>query len=254
MSYNMHSTAAPRTYARVAGILYLIIIASGIFAQFFVRGSLVIPGDAAATAAAITASASLFRVGIAGDLVMIAADVTLALVFFVLFKPVSSGLSLLAAFFRLTQAAILGFNLLNLFFALQLLGGAGYLTVFGADQLYAQAMFYLTGHGTGYSLGLVFFGLNCFVLGYLIVKSGYVPKVLGFLMLFAGAGYLADSFASFLLPNYADFADIFMLIVFVPAIVGELSLALWLLFKGINPHRWHETMVVSQAPAEALAA
>lgn len=254
MSTDNNATAAPRTYARVAGILYLIIIASGIFAQFFVRGSLVIPGDAAATAAAITASEPLFRLGIAGDLVMIAADVTLALVFFVLFRPVSTGLSLLAAFLRLTQAAILGFNLLNLFFALQLLGGAGYLSVLGTDQLYAQALFYLEGHAIGYSLGLVFFGLNCLVLGYLIVKSGYVPKLLGFLLLFAGAGYLADSFASFLLPNYADFADIFAMIVFLPAIVGELSLALWLLVKGVDSRRWHATAVVNRTPAKALAA
>ncbi|MCB0043352.1 MAG: DUF4386 domain-containing protein, partial [Caldilinea sp.] len=153
------TTTSPNTYARIAALLYLTIIGAGIAAQFFVRGSLIVPGDAAATAQAITASESLFRLGIAGDLVMIAADIALALVFYILFRPVSHALSLLAAFFRLVQAAILGINLLNLLQVLKLLGGADYLAVFGADQLAAQALFYAEAHGMGYSLGLVFFGL-----------------------------------------------------------------------------------------------
>ncbi len=228
------TTPSPNTYARIAAVLYLIIIGAGIAAQFFVRGSLIVPGDAAATAQAITASESLFRLGIAGDLVMIAADIALALVFYILFRPVSHALSLLAAFFRLVQAAILGINLLNLLLVLKLLGGADYLAVFGADQLAAQALLYAEAHGMGYSLGLVFFGLNCLVFGYLVIKSRYVPRILGFLLIFAGAGYLVDCFAGFLLPDtYAAYADVFALVVFLPAIVGELALCLWLLIKGV---------------------
>lgn len=248
------STTAPSTYARAAGFLYLAIIVSGIFAEFFVRASLVAPGDATATANNIMAAEGLFRFGIAGDFIMLASDVALALVFFVLFKPVSHALSLLAAFFRLAQAAILGLNLLNLFSALQLLSGAGYLTVLGADQLHAQALFYLDAHSTGYSIGLVFFGLSCFVLGYLVVKSGYVPRILGILLLFAAVGYLTDSFAGFLLPNYASYADLFAVVVFVPAIIGELSLCLWLLIKGVNVQRWNGTTAVDSTHANAMAA
>ncbi|MCB0130010.1 MAG: DUF4386 domain-containing protein, partial [Caldilineaceae bacterium] len=126
---------ANKKTARIAGLLYLSIIAAGVFAEFIVRGSLIVPGNAAATAGNILAAESLFRLGIAGDLIMLICDVALALVFFVLLKPVSRSLSLLAAFFRLAQAAVLGMNLLNLVLVLQLISGTDYLAVFGAEQL-----------------------------------------------------------------------------------------------------------------------
>ncbi len=231
---NRIDNTSQRKAARVAGVLYLTIIIAGIFAEFFVRQSLIVPGDAAATANNIMASEGLFRAGIAGDLIMIMCDVALALVFYVLLKPVSNALSLLAAFFRLGQAAILGINLLNLFFVLQLLSGADYLTVFGADQLDALVLLFLNGHSLGYSIGLVLFGLSLLVLGYLVFKSGYFPKILGVLLIVASLGYLIDSFASFLLPNYDDYEAIFALVVFLPAFIGELSMCLWLLIKGVK--------------------
>ncbi|HXV97680.1 MAG TPA: DUF4386 domain-containing protein [Anaerolineae bacterium] len=228
---NRIADISPRQAARVAGFLYLTIIIAGIFAEFFVRQSLIAPGDATATATNIMASEGLFRIGIAGDLIMIISDVALALVFYVLLKPVSNSLALLAAFFRLAQAAILGINLLNLFFVLQLLSGADYLTVFGADQLDALVLFFLNGHSIGYAIGLVLFGISLFILGYLVLKSGYFPRILGALLIVASLGYLIDSFASFLLPTYEA---IFALVVFLPAFIGELSMCLWLLLKGVN--------------------
>ncbi|MCL4302557.1 MAG: DUF4386 family protein [Anaerolineae bacterium] len=230
---------SPQQTARVAGVLYLIIIVAGIFAEFFVRQSLIVPGDAAATANNIVASEGLFRAGIAGDLVMIMSDVALALVFYVLLKPVSNSLSLLAAFFRLAQAAILGINLLNLFFVLQLVSGAGYLAVFGADQLHALVLLFLKGHSLGYAIGLVLFGLSLFVLGYLVFKSGYLPRILGVLLIVAASGYLIDSFASFLLPTYDNYEAVFALVVFLPAFIGELSMCLWLLLKGVKIQQTH---------------
>lgn len=220
--------------ARIAGVLYLIIIVAGIFAEFFVRSRLVVPGDAAATANNITASESLFRIGIAADLVMIASDVALALVFYVLFKPVSNSLSLLAAFFRLVQAAVLAINLLALFFVLKLLSGADYLSVFSPEQFQALALLFLNAHGAGYSIGLVFFGINCFILGYLVIKSGYLPRILGILLIFASMGYLIDSFAKVLLSDYEKYETTFTLVVFAPAFIGELSICLWLLLKGVK--------------------
>ena len=226
---NRTAETSPLIYARVAGFLYLIIFIAGIFAEFFVRQSLIVPGDATATANNIMASERLFRIGIAGDLVMIMCDVALALVFYVLLKPVSNSLSLLAALFRLAQAAILGINLLNLFFALQLLSGADYLTVFGADQLQALVLLFLNGHSIGYSIGLVLFGLSLFVLGYLVFKSGYFPRILGVLLIVASVGYLIDSFAKVLMPNYDNYEAVFALVVFLPAFIAELSFTLWLL-------------------------
>ena len=238
--------------ARVAGVLYLTIIVAGIFAEFVVRQSLIVPGDATATASNIMASEGLFRLGIAGDLIMILSDIALALIFYVLFKPVSQALSLLAAFFRLGQATILALNLLNLFFVLQLLSGADYLTVFGADQLDALVLLFLNGHSLGYSIGMVFFGLSLLVLGYLVFKSGYLPRILGGLLIFASLGYLVDSFAGLLWPNYDNYEAIFALVVFVPAFIGELSMAVWLLVKGINVPQQADRIVSKTTPAKAI--
>ena len=223
-----------RKAARVAGILYLIIIISGIFAEFFVRSNLIVPEDAAATANNIMASESLFRLSIAGDFIMIISDVALALILYILLKPVSNLLSLMAAFFRLAQAAVLGVNLLNLFFVLQLLSGANSLSTFDPNQLHALVLLFLNAHSTGYSIGLVFFGIHCLILGYLIFRSGYFPKVLGVLLIVASFGYLIDSFAHFLLPNYKDYENIFLPVVFIPAFIAESSFCLWLLIKGIK--------------------
>ena len=121
---------SPRRYSLLAGIAYLIIIATGIFAEFFVRSSLIVAGDAAATANNIIASEWLFRLGIASDMVMLLCDVIVALALYVLFRPVSRNLALLAAFLRLVHAAIYGSMLLNLFHVLQVLSGADYLSVF----------------------------------------------------------------------------------------------------------------------------
>lgn len=223
-----------KTTTRIAGVLYLVIIASGIFAHFLVRGSLKVAGDAAATAANISASQGFFRVGIAGDLVMIAADVALALVFFALLEPVSRKLSLLAAFFRLGQATILGINLVNLFLVLHLVGGDAQIVALSAEQRHSLAFMFLEAHDIGYALGLALFAFSILILGYLVFKSGYLPRLLGVGLIVASGGYLIDTFARVLLTDYAAYADVLGMVVFAPAIVAELAFALWLLFKGVR--------------------
>ena len=245
---NRHAPAITQNkIARIAGILYLVIIISGIFAEFFVRTGLIVPGDAAATADNILTSEMLFRAGIATDLIMIIADIGLALAFYVLFKPVSNALSLGAAFFRLAQAIILGFNLLNLFFALHLAGA-------GTEQSDALAMLFLNAHDTGYAIGLVFFGISLFILSYLILKSGYLPRVLGILLMLASFGYLADTFARVLLPTYEAYAPLFDLVVFTPAVIAELAMALWLLIKGVRLPAQESEASITTPQAEGAAA
>jgi hypothetical protein len=231
---NAASTMSRFNIGRIAGLLYLTIIVSGIFAEFFVRQSLRVPGDAAATAGNIMASESLFRFGIAADLVMIMSDVAFALIFYVLLKKVNRSLSLLAVFFRLGQATILGLNLLNLFAVIQPLSGDSFLSTFEAGQLHSLAYLFFNAHGTGYSIAMVFFGFSILVLGYLINKSGYIPKILGAMLMLASVGYLVDSFAKFLMPNYASYEGMFTMVVFVPAFISELALCLWLLIKGLK--------------------
>lgn len=224
-----------RTIARTIGMLYLVIIASGIFAEFMVRQSLIVPGDATATATNILAAEGLFRAGIAADLLMILADVGVGVLFYMLFREVNRALALLIAFLRLAQATVLCLNLLTLFIGLDLLAGAATMTGFEAAQAHALALPFFEAHGIGYSLGLVFFGVSLLPLGYLIIKSGYMPRLLGVLLIVAALGYLADSFAKTLLVNYSAYQPFFDTVVFTPAFIAELALTLWLLIKGVNP-------------------
>ncbi len=226
-----------RTAARVSGFGYLIITILAIFSEFFVRSKLVVPGDAATTVVNILANEMLFRIGICGYLIVAILDIVVALALYVLLKPVNKSLALLAAWFRLVYAVILGIALQNLLSVLQLLGGADYLAAFKTGELHAQVMLLLNAHSDGWLIGLVFFGLHCLVLGYLIFKSGYIPRILGALLVAASFGYVIDSFAHFLLPNYSDYKTPFLLLVAVPAFIGELSFTFWLLFKGVKIQR-----------------
>lgn len=230
-----HNTeTSPLIYARVAGVLYLIIIVFGIFSEVFVRSSLIVPGDATATAGKIMASEGFFRVGFFADSIMFLSDVALAVLLYVLLKPVSKTLSLVATFFRLAQTAVLALNLLNYYAALLLLNGSGYAEAFEADQLNALSYLFLDLHGHGYDLGLLLFGLHCLLLGYLIVKSHYIPKALGVLMVAAGVTYLIGSYTRFLFPDWVTLVSP----IYIIALVSEVSFCLWLLVKGVRVQQW----------------
>ena len=233
MGVDAFSPGRAKPLSRAAGLGYLVIIVCGIFAEFFVRSSLIVPGDAGTTAGNIAGAQGLFRLAIFAEFLMLAADVALAMLLYVLFREAGRSLALLAAFFRLTHASIVGVTLLNLFVPLLLLGDKPYLEAFQPEQLHALVLLILETHGFGYLVGLVFFGFHCLVLGYLVYRSGYVPKVLGVLLVVAGLGYLADGFGRTLLVHYDEYATTFQMVVFIPAFIGELSFCLWLLVKGV---------------------
>jgi hypothetical protein len=218
--------------AKIAGIGYLIIFILGIITNFFVFNSMLVQGDAQATVNNILSNEILFRSGIVSWLVVLIIDIIIAWALFVLLKPVNKSISLLAAWFRLVYVAIFGITQLNLLFVIIVLSGADFLNVFTTNQLNALALLFLNGHNYGFLIALVFFGVHLYFISYLILKSKFVPKYLGVLLLLAASGYLIDSFANFLLPNYSDYKMIFMIIVAVPGIVGELVFTLWLLFRG----------------------
>lgn len=223
--------------ARIAGFLYLLITVAAVVAHIYVPSEIVVPGDAAATANNIAASGPLFRVGaIGGELVILLSEIVLSVLLFVLFKPVSSSLSLLAAVSRLAMTVIHGINLLNYFFVLLLVSGAGYLAVFETAQLNAFAMLFLDAHSFGFTIGIAFLTIHVFLLGYLIVRSGYFPRILGILFLIAGLGYLIDSFALLLLPSYETTPAIIQLAI----AVAEIAFPLWLLIKGVDVERFEE--------------
>ena len=231
-----YSLSVLKRYARVAGLLYLIIILCAGFSEGVVRSGLIVPGDATMTAENIVASEGLFRLGFVADLIAFMCDAAVAVLLYVLLKPVSKTISLLAAAFRLIAHPAIGtINLLNHFAALQFLGGENYLKVFEPQQLHALALFFLERHGYGYLVAGAFFGVHCFLLGYLLFKSDLFPRPLGILMVVAAFGYLIESFGNFLFPSHED---ALAWVVGVPAVFGEVSLTLWLLIKGVNVKEW----------------
>lgn len=224
----------PKGQTRTAGALYLAIIVFGVFSEGVVRAALVVPGDAATTAANILAAPGLFRLGFAADAVMALCDVALAVLLYLLLRPVSQPLALLAMVFRLIQTSILGVNLLNHYAALMILDGGNTLVAFEADQLNAMALYLLNVHSHGYDLGLLFFGINSLLVGYLLFVAGGAPRRLGVLMAAAGIVYLVGSTIRFLLPDASPaFAP-----VYVVPLVAESAFCLWLLFRGGDLVPW----------------
>ena len=233
----MSAEFSPQSYPRIGGVLYLLIIAAGLFAEAFVRNRLVVPGNAAATASNITDHAFVFRLGIAADLSTFVFAVALTIILYVLLKPVNRNAALLMLGFNVVQDAIGGLNVLNAYRPLQLLGDAAYLKVFTRPQLEAMALLSLNAHAVGFGVALMFFGCSCVALGYLAFTSGFLPKTLGVLMAIAGACYLTNSAALLLSPRLAS---ILFPSILVPAFIGELAFAVWLTVKGVNVAKWQE--------------
>lgn len=225
---------SPRSWARLAGAGYLVIIVAGLFAELGVRQALMVPGDAAATAANLAASAQRYRLGIAADLVMVVTDVLVAGALYALFRVVHQSLAALGALLRVAHAASYAAVLLAMYLPLLLVGPGADTAAIPEAQRQGLALVLLQLHGYGYAVALAFFGAHCLVLGWLVKHSGLVPPVLGVLLMIAGAGYLLDTFARTVLLDYDAVATGFGLVVFVPAVVAELSFCLWLLIKGVR--------------------
>lgn len=235
---------SPLLLARSAGVAYLITIITGAFAEFFVRGNVIVSRDAGATAHNILASQSTYRLGFAADLIGSAAYLVVTLLLYELLKPVNRTLSLLAAFFSLVGIAVGALAGLGHLAPLFLLGGASYLNVFNTAQLQALALLALKLHAQGYLIAIVFFGFYEALLGYLIFKSAFWPKALGVLVSLAGLAFLINSFAIFLaLP----FGDAFNNLLLALDGIGEFSLMLWLLIFGVNTEKWRQRAYATSA-------
>ena len=223
--------ASLRPRARITGVVYLLYFLTAIIGEFFLRG-LVVDGDAAATANNILAHESLFRLGLATGLISTAFYVAVTALFYDLFKTVSRSLSLLAAFFSLVGCAILAFASLFQLAPLVVLGGSQYLSVFKVEQLRALALMFLELNTQAGNICVVFFGVYCLLIGYLIFRSTFLPRLLGVLMALAGLGWL-----TFLSPPLANRLSPYNLVL---GFLAELALMLWLLARGVNVQRWKE--------------
>ena len=235
----MRSVAeAPRTYARVGGLMYLAIIFLGLFGEAMVRESVVVSGNAEATLQNLMASQLQWRLSIVGDLVMHILDVPLIVIMYYLLKPVDRLLALVATVANVVQTAVLAANKLTLVVPLLLLQKPGDIPASTWEATLSFLAIRL--HGYGFGIGLLFFGVACLVRGYLVFRSTYFPRTLGVLLALAGLAYLVNSVALLLAPSVA--AKLFPAIL-APALVGEGAFCLWLLVKGVDQSAWERRLV-----------
>jgi hypothetical protein len=220
-----------KNVARIAGLLYLIVIATGLFAEVFVRQAFKVSGDALATANNIQSSEMLFRWGLVADLINFVCGLPCVLIIYFLFKRVNKFLLQLALIFVVIQTAIIAVNLLNQISPLLILSNNAYLNTFQPNQLATLLQLSLNIQGVGYAIGLVFFGFYCLIVGYVIFNSKMVPKFLGILYIISGLGYLINSFIMLLSKGFAN--PVFAYVA-IPIFIGELSFCLWLLIKGVD--------------------
>jgi hypothetical protein len=225
--------------ARIAGTLYLLTMLTGIFAEGFVSGRLVVSGDAAATAANILAHKGLFQLGFAVYLIEMACQTAMTALFYRLLKPAGRSVSLVAAYLGLTGCVIKTLSRLFFITPLFILGGAHYLSVFSTQQLQALALLFLKVNDHGAGIALVFFGFYALLTGYLMIRSTFLPRILGVLSVLGGLGWL-----SFLYPPLG-----YRLFPYIAAfgLLGALSVIVWLLVKGVNEQRWKEQAEVASS-------
>lgn len=240
---------SPRFQARMAGVFWLLTFFTGGFAMF-AAGEGIMTGDAAATAARILAHGSLFRMGIAANLVATVCYLVVTVLIYQVLKPVNRSLSLVAAFFSLAGCAVSAVSFSFQLAPLVILGNSPALRVFDAEQLQAFVHLFLQLSMQASYINFLFFGLHCLLIGVLILKSTYMPRVVGALMVFAGLGWLTLSLTNLLAPPLARALSSFLL---APGIIGEGSLTLWLLFRGVNLERWKELRSLRAAYATLLA-
>lgn len=228
--------AASRLNARIAGILYLVVVASSVFALSSTT-SLIVRGDAAATAANLLKSEQAFRLAFAANLVAAAAYVGVVAILYEVFRPVSRTLSFVAAAFGLAGCAISGAVMVNQLAPLSYLGGDAFLAPLGEAQRQALAYVPLRLIGIGTDVSLVFFGVYCILVGFLVFRSAFLPRLLGTLMLVAGLGWLTGSFATFLAPATGGAISSILLPV---SGLCETLFALWLALVSVNAAKWRE--------------
>ena len=237
-----HSTMAipPKTYARIAGILYLIIAVVGGFSILYVPSVILAPGDAAKTAANLLANQGLFGLGVVADVVVMTTEIVLSAMLFVLFKPTSPTLSMIAMVSRLTMVLVMAINLLIYITPMLLLrdvdqGGLG------IDQRQAAAQVLFEAHRYGIYIWDIFFGMHLAALGYLIVKSGYFPRLLGLAIVIGSLGYLLEGLLKVTFFENAALGTA-VVVLLVVASVSELAFALWLLVRGPNIAAWEKKL------------
>lgn len=219
------SDISPRKAARLAGVLYLLVIIFGMFSEVYVSQRFLVPGNTVETSQNIIASEFLYRIGFVADLIHHTCFFLVSIALYLLFKEVNKNQALVMMLFGVASVPVMMLNMLNQYIPLILLSGADYLTVFSTTQLQALAMLFLDFHSYGYYIAGIFTGLYMIPLGQLVQDSGFIPKNIGLLVKVGGVGYLVNVFTIFLLPRY----EVVSYLGLAVSVIAELSLIYGLL-------------------------
>jgi uncharacterized protein DUF4386 len=228
---------SPQVYARSAALLYLIVIAAGITAQMGISSKLIVDSDAAATANHILAHKDLFQLGFTIYLIEMACQIAQMALFYILLKPVSRNVALLALVFSLIGCTIKTLSRLFYIAPLLVLGNSHYLSVFSTEQLQALALLLLNVNDQTAGIALAFFGISTFLNGYLVFQSTFLPRILGVLSMLGGLGWL-----TFIYPPLGNQLFLYILLL---GLVGSASQIVWLLAKGVNVGQWQKRALES---------
>ncbi|MGD9968339.1 MAG: DUF4386 domain-containing protein [Hyphomonadaceae bacterium] len=237
---------SPRFNARIAGIAYLVIFLAAPFSEFFVRSGVIVRGDAAATANNILAAETLWRFGYVAEFATATCDIIVAVLLYELLKPAGKTGAMLAAAFRLITVAITAPKALLHLAPLYLLDGGDVMSAFPTEQLQALSYMSLRLHGEAYDVALFYFGIHCLLIGWLIARATFMPRIIGWLLALAGLCYIFNTVAGALAPEFARGLFPWILL---PALPAEGGLTLWLLIMGVNADKWRG----QEAAAEARA-
>lgn len=218
--------------ARLAGLLYFLIAITGIFSLMYVPSQLIVWDNPAETIENLKSSEILFRLEILGELLCYLFFVVLPLVLYKLFKDINKNVAVLMAVLAIVSVPISMISVVNKFDVLSLLTGAEYLTVYSPDQIQAQVMLAFKSYYRGILVSQIFWGLWLFPFGYLVFKSGFLPKFLGLFLMVGSVGYFLDFVGRVICPDFGDYwlSDY----ITIPASIGELGTCLWLLIMGIK--------------------
>lgn len=222
-----------KQFSKISGIAYILIFLSGFYANFAILEGLIDGNNASITTANFSSNQTQFRNGLFGFVIMLFFDIVLVWTLFGLTKPIGKKLTFLASFFRFLHVIFFSMALSRLWriYGLNFQGN-------NTLELQSAVSKALSNFDTLWTIGLMFFGVHLCVLGYLAIKSTYIPKVIGILLLLAAIGYIVDGAAKLSLSSYAEYKHIFEVIVILPSVIGEFSFTVWLLIKGFNKNHF----------------